>query len=909
VELFGRETEQARLTGLLDALPERGGALTLRGEAGIGKSTLLAWAADAATGRGHRVLSVVGVQAEFDVGYAGLHRLVGQLPPDTAAQRARQAVLGALDTDGSPLRPVRIALALLELLVTAATRHPVLVVVDDAQWLDGPSWEALAFVARRLQTDPVLLLTAIRDGAEADARLARGGDPELHLALLRDEPAATLLAHRAPQLRPDLRARVLAEAAGNPLGLVELAAVASRSGPAGLLPSWLPLTTRLEHAFARLGAELPARTRALLLVAALDDGAGVDEIVAAAARLDRVPISADDLAPAVAAGLIAIDEPLLVRFRHPLVRSALRQRAGLARRRAAHAALAGVLDDQPERRIWHRAEAATGPDEQLAAELTAAATDARRRGAVSTAVTALERAAQLSEEPQEQVRRVLWAAMAAHELGDSDTVIRLITSLEHRRLQGIEEAQFAWLREIFVAAGWSGASRLPALVEIVDRMRKDGHPDLALDSLVTVSLRCWWSNPDRATRDLVVAAAERLDVSPMDPRLVSVLALVAPLEQGAAALQRIEKLAARLSANPELLELLATGASAVGALPIAQVLSAASVSGLRAQGRMGTLAQALNGQAATAAQLGHVRLAVSAATESRALALETGQPRWALAADLSRGLAEALRGNGETARALADAGEGALLPIGAHPMLALVQLVRGADALAAARYVAAYEHLHRIFDPNELPYHPIVQFWALGHLAEAAVGCGRTDDLRELAAELAPIREASNSPILRVGLAYCAAVLADDDAAFERTLAGEHLADWPFERARLLHAYGVWLRRQRRVTESRSPLRAAVEAFAAIGATPWADRARAELRASGERVRRDPDARDELTPQELQIAELAADGLSNRDIGERLYLSPRTISTHLYRIFPKLGVRSRAELGRALRPGITSGDV
>jgi DNA-binding CsgD family transcriptional regulator len=900
VEIVGRAAERARIRELLDRLPGHGGALVLRGEAGAGKSTLLGWAAGEAGRRGVRALSVVGVQAEFGIPYAGLHGLIVQLSGQSGAKSARRTVLAAIAAEEPPVRPVRVALALLDLLTAAAADRPLLLAVDDAQWLDAPSWEALAFVARRLTADPVLVLCTMRDGPEADDRLTGGDHEQLRISLLGDEESAALLHRRAPDLRADLRARVLAEAAGNPLGLVELAAVAARFGPVALLPARLPLPARLEKSFTLLVAGLPAATRTLLAVAALDDGAGLDEIVAAAARLE--PVTGDDLTPAVAAGLVVVDEPLLVRFRHPLVRSALRQGTSVARRRAVHAALAAVLTGQEDRRIWHRAEAAAGPDERLAVDLTLAANDARRRGAMTMAVTALERAAQLSEDPQEQASRVLWAAVAAHERGDVDTVVRLIGSLEDRRLRPAEQARLAWMREVFLAAGWSGASRMPAFVEIIERMRKDGDTELALDSLVTVSLRCWWSNPDRATRDLLVAAADRLGADPMDRRLVSVLALVAPLERGAVALERIERLAAELTSNPENLALIATAASAVGAMPTSAVLHAAAVAALRAQGRLGTLAQALCGEATAAAQLGDVRLAIASATESHALALETGQPRWALTAELARGHAEALRGNGSAARAIADAGEGALLPIGAHPMLALVQLIRGVDALAEGRHVAAYEHLHRIFDPAELPYHPIVQFWVLGHLAEAAVACGRADDVRELVEDLRPL---SWFPVLRVALRFSAALLAADheaEAAFEAALADERLSGWPFERARLQYAYGAWLRRQRRAADSRPHLRAATGAFEALGALPWAERARAELRASGERVRRNPDARDGLTPQELQIARLAADGLSNRDIGERLFLSPRTVSTHLYRIFPKLGVKSRAEVAHALTP-------
>ena len=898
-ELVGREVEQALVRELIDALPGGGDALVLRGEAGVGKSALVAWAAEQAAQAGTDVLTVTGVQAEFDFAYAGLHRLIGQLPAGGAAAGARTTVSAAIATAGPERTPVLVGLAFLELVTAAAASRPVLIVVDDAHWLDAASWEALTFVARRLQSDPVLLVAALRDGAEAQARQERGGLPELRVAPLADDRAAALLDRRAPDLRPELRSRVLTEAAGNPLGLVELAEVASRYGARGLPPAVLPLSTRLERTFARLVAELPAATQTLLLVAAVDDRSGVDEIVAAAQLLATVTITADDLQPAVVAGLIEIDAPLLVRFRHPLVRSALSQGGALARRRSAHAALATLLADQPERQIWHRAEAAAEPDERLAADLTRAATEARQHSPWM-AMTALERAAQLSEDPQEAASRVLWAAVAAHELGDIEATIRLLRSLEQQHLRSTEQARLAWMREIFLTSGWSGASRVPAFVEIIGRMRKDGEIALALESLVAISLRVFWSNPDRETRELVLGEADKLSADPLDAQYVSVLALVGPRERGEEVLAGIEYLLTQVVNLPQHLELLANAASAVGDLPTAQVFIAAAVSATRGQGRLGSLAQALLAHATFSAQLGDVRLAVATATEARELALETGQPRWALTADLARGYAEALRGNSAVALELADAGEGALLPIGAHPMLALVQLIRGAEALADGRHLAAYEHLHRIFDPAEVPFHPVVQFWAANSLAEAAIGCGRGDDLRELMEELTPW---AHFPVLRVALSYAEALLATDDEAeaiFERALGAGFLTAWPFERARMEHAFGTWLRRQRRAAESRPHLRTAINAFEALGARPWADRARAELRASGERVRRHPDARDQLTPQELQIAQLAADGLSNREIGERLYLSPRTVSTHLYRIFPKLGVTSRAEVARAL---------
>jgi DNA-binding CsgD family transcriptional regulator len=899
-EIIGREAEQTRLARMLGSRVGPGSALVLRGEAGVGKSTLLDWAARRAAPA--QVLIVTGVQAEVDVAYAGLHRLTLQLPPGGAPESVRTTILSAVGADRPQLTPVRAGLAFLELVTAAAAERPVLITVDDGQWLDGPSWEALTFMARRLHTDPVLFLTALRDGPEAEARLERAGLAELRIPPLDEAAAAALLDRQAPGLRAEVRGRVLAEAAGNPLGLVELGEAAGRWGPAAVQADALPLPERLERSFARSVTGLPAATRSLLLVAAIDDEFFVDEIVAAAARLDDVVITADDFGPAVGAGLVVIDAPLLVRFRHPLVRSALRQSAPIARRRAAHAALATTLARQPERQIWHRAEAATEPDERLAAELAAMGNEGRRHGAPRMAMAALERAAQLSEDPREASSRRLWAAVAAHDVGDVETVVRLFQGLEKERLPPAEQARFTWIREIVLEAGWSGASRMPALVELLERMRKDGDSALAMETLVSVALRCFWSNPDRATRELIVAAAERLSGDLSNPQYVSVLALVAPLEQCAVVLERMRVFATELSAIPEHLELLAHAAAGVSDFRNASVFGIAAATAMRGQGRLGALAQNLHGLATYAGMLGDLRQSVTLATEARALALETGQPNWALTADLARGYAEALRGNGTIALELADRGERNLLPKGALPLLALVQLIRGAEALAGGRHVAAYEALHRIFDPAETPYHPVVRFWALSHLVEAGVACGRSEDLRELIDE---VGSAGPFPVLWVAVNYSRPLLAADseaEAAYEEALAADQLAAWPFERARLQHAYGTWLRRQRRVVESRPMLRAAAETFDALGARPWADRSRAELRASGERVRRHPDARDRLTPQELQIAQLGADGLSNREIGERLFLSPRTISTHLYRIFPKLGITGRAELSRVLHP-------
>jgi DNA-binding CsgD family transcriptional regulator len=891
--ILGRRGELRAVDELLRAaIDGAGGALVLRGEAGIGKSALLEHAVARAGKYGMRVLSTAGVQAEVHVPFAGLHRLL-RTAPDRGGPAA--ALLHDPDT-----LPYRAAMALLDLLSEAGGDTPLLVAVEDAHWLDEASWEAVAFIARRLESDRVAMVLTARDGEDVDRRLAGAGLPETRLEPLNRVDSGALLARVVPGLRPALRERVLAEAAGNPLGLVELGEAAVRSGGAALLPSWLPLSTRLERTFSGLVAELPETTQALLLVAALDDGDDLDEMVDACRRVQRADVGPDDIEPAVTTRLVQVDDRFQVSFRHPLLRSALYQRATPAQRRRVHAALAGVVAGDPERRLWHRAAAASGPDEKLARELTEAARRANRRQAASIALAAFERAVRLSEDPVARGSRLLSAADAAMDQGDVTTVRRLLGEVRERELAPADLAFYGLLREIYFGTGWSGSGRVAAFAEAVEAMCRDGATDAALDSLLAISLRVYWSNPDGEMVDRLVRAAEGIAAHPDDPRLVATLATIAPVARGAWALRRLHALRAGgdLSSRDE--GSLGLGAAALGANPLAIAFQTTAEAGLRAQGRIGVLSKTLVSHAMNAAYLGDARAARTLAAEADLLAAETGEGGWRLTARMAAGLAEALRGKVDAARELADAAEAVLVPAGQHTMLSLVRQIRGVAALAAGRPDEAFRELYRVFDPADPSYHPYTRLSLLAHLAEAAVWSGALAELRQVVGEMAAVAGEFPSPALMRGLAYARAVLADSGEAFEAALADPDLAEWAFERARLQHAYGLWLRRQRRPADSRPLLRAAAEAFDALGAVAWADRSRAELRASGETLRKPVDAAQGLTPQETQIARLAAEGLSNRDIAERLFLSPRTVTTHLSRIYPKLGIRSRGELARII---------
>jgi DNA-binding CsgD family transcriptional regulator len=909
-ELVGRDPEIAAVESLLARIGDGGGSLLVLGDPGIGKSALAEMAAQRAADRGMRVLTCAGVPGEARLSFAGLHQLLrpvvaeaGELP-----RGPRDALLTALGASGggeAPGLPL-VGLAALELLAAEAERAPVLVVAEDVHWLDPSTCEVLAFVSRRLGADPIGLVGTAREAELEDNPLARAGLAELRLGPLDPAAAAALLDAHAVR-DPVVRRRVLAEAAGNPLALVELPATASQHGSFRALNGWIPLTRRLEQAFASRLPGLPAVTRTALLAAGLDDGDAVAEVLTAASVVAGAPVSVADLGAASAAGLAETDGQR-VRFRHPLVRSAVCEAAGPAGRQAMHRALAEVLAGAPDRQVWHRAAASLGQDEEVAAGLEAAADRAFRRGAIAEQATALAAAARLSPGSARRGQRLIRAAWAFYDLGRLQTTLRLLEEAEPLDLEAGDRLRLAWARETFGAATRSGARPLAALAGLADQMRQDGDIGQALDTLVNVALRCFWSNPDEWTRRRMTAVAEAVPVAGGDPRLLWVLALCDPAGHAAAVLARLARHQPGAGTAHDDYHL-GYAALAVGACEQAVGFHTAAAAGSRARGWLGLLGDVLLCQGWAALLLGQAGLAGSAADEAARL-LEGGRPQWVACARLVQAVLAGRRGDTITATELASQAERVLMAGGVPPLLALVQLARGAAALGAGRHDEAYEQLARIFDPQDAAYHPQLRGWALVDLAEAAAGGGYQDAARRHYAELIPEAAATGSPLLRASLVVAAPMLATGDDAQARFDAafGTGLAAWPMHRARLQLAHGMWLRRRQQAGESRAPLRAARDTFDALGADAWAERARRELRAAGERSGQPaPRALDLLAPQELQIARLAAEGLSNREIGQQLYLSHRTVRNHLYRIFPKLGITSRAELAAVV--GASPGPV
>ncbi|MFG2046557.1 AAA family ATPase [Micromonospora sp. NPDC048935] len=891
--LVGRAPEQTAIGTLLDGAGDGGAALVIRGTPGVGKSALLEWAA-AAAGDKLRVLRAVGSVSEFGLPYAALHQVMRPVLGHsnrlaTPYRRALDIAFGR--ASGSAPDVSTVAMATLELLAEVAGERPVLLLVDDAQWMDPASQQALAFLARRVASDRIVLLATHREnevGALLDAAV-----PAMSLAPLDAASAAVLLDWAAGALDAGTRALLLDAARGNPLALLELPR--AMSVYSGVDTGRLPLTARLESSFLVRIEEFDAATTTVLEVAALSDSDDVAEIVAAAELLCD-PHDVSLLDPAVSAGLIVVDGAA-VRFRHPLIRSALLQRLGPDRRRACHAALARVLPARPERSVWHRAAAALGPDAALAAELEWHAERAIKRGAPTNAVRALERAAQLSVDGRDRASRTYQAAALAYAVGQPEHGERLrrhyrdLVDSEHDGLR------YEWLIEL-AEGDRGGDQRITTLVDLAGRASMVGDDALATDFLRASALRCWNLAPGRPVGKQVIAAADRLAVVDA-PTRAQLLAYCSPFDSD----PEIRELIAHVPAaarDTTTSYRLAHAAACAGASDVSESLLTDAAERLRADGHLHTLGRTLSLLAWSALRRGNWSYAVAAAEESTRLCAETRQPFWEASSLVAHAVMAAFRGDFASAEELI-VGADRKNPRRSATIGAVTLIARAAIASGQGNHERAFTCLAQLHDPADSAYHPAHALWSLASMAEAASACGEVAAARSLIAKLPPEVRATTSPTGRMNLGFAAAVLAGDDESetrFAEALASD-MTIWPYERCRLLFAYGKSLRRRRRVRESRDHLRRARDGFDSLGARPLAERVRAELRAAGERSDSPAaDVWDTLSPQETQIASMVAQGLTNRDIAKMLFVSHRTVGSHLYRMFPKLGITSRSELQR-----------
>src|SRR5258708_9268901 len=599
--LLGRDAESELLAALLDGGQGWGGWGGVYGERGSGRSRRLAVAAAFARERGFTVLSTAGVQSEAHLAFAGLNQLLRPLRFRAAALPAAQrAVLDAafgLGQEPAPER-LRIAMAVLDLLGEIATDAPLLVLAEDAQWLDPPTTEALALAARRLPSDPIVLLAAVLEGYPS--LLVDAGLPQHRLCGLETAEAMTLLDASAQQLSTVIRDRLLSEAAGNPLALMELPITAARLEP--IAPGSLPLTQRLEQAFAARVSDLPLATRLLLLVAAHSDDERLSEILEAAGAVAGSTLGLDLLEPAAQAAIFDLDLHS-VRFRHPLIRPAVRHSASLQRPPRLHAALAEVLRAEPDRRVWHRAALISGTHEEIANELEEAAGRPRRRGPLAVAVTALQRAAKLSPAKQ-RAPRLLAAAELAFELGQRDLVMPLLREVEHLDPDPLERARATWIEEVVHTRPLGDARRAASLIAAAERAGQAGDRDLQLDMARLVASRAWLVDPAPSARRVLIEAANRLgDPESADLRILAIQAYADPFGKAPAVLERLREAAQEVHHDTDAARFLGSAAVAVGAFAIAGTLLGEAVAGVPTQGRLGHLPPHLTLQGSMAAPI------------------------------------------------------------------------------------------------------------------------------------------------------------------------------------------------------------------------------------------------------------------------------------------------------------------
>ncbi len=895
--LEGRADDIALINHLIDQIDRRGSTLVITGEPGIGKSALLEVARHRAAERSIAVLTMTGVRAEVHLPFAALELALRPLMKRAASlvPRQRSALLTAFGVcdDAGPPDIFLVALATLTLLTAGS--QPVLLVADDAQWLDQETYDVLAFISRRLSADSVVLLVAMRD--DFNRSFGDASTLRMRLSGLGHADAERLLDSHAPNLPADLRSRFLEEASGNPLALLELPR-GERAAQASDTP-WLPLTERLELAFSSRLSDLPVATRTLLFVAAENDGTSLHEILSAGEAVLGQRSGLDALSPAIAAGLIQIDGTE-VRFRHPLVRSAMHQAADPATRQKIHAALAAIIQDQLDRRLWHRAAATLGTDDALADDYDRMAARALRRGAVAMAIEVLENAARLSSTASARTDRLLRAAELAADLGQPELLERLLRQADVDACDQLASARVGWCREVIQPPALSDPAKIPALIDFAAQAEAAGAKDLAGNLVWRAAQRYWWSSAGEALGARVLAAANRLELPPTDPRLIAICAYVEPLRLGGALHATLRQLSETRHGDPAVARILGSTADVIGAFDLGVGFLSESSAALREQGRLSDLARVLFAQAWAEMEVGHWTSAMREAEEAVRFAEETGGTPWIAAATIVKARLAGMQGDIEQSEAFAAQAERLALSIGASFLLAMLQVARGISAIGAGRHWEAYEHLRRLFTPSDPAFNAGLQFFGLADFVEAGVFSGNADAVRGVIEEVERVAAPTPVPWVETMLNYAKALLAaptDAEPFFLQGL-GPCAKNWPFLRGRLLLAYGEWLRRQRRSAKARAPLREARDIFDALGASPWGNRAREELRASGETSRRRTErAWETLTPQELHIAQLAAEGLSNKEIGVRLYLSHRTVGYHLRQIFAKTGITSRASLG------------
>ena len=885
---------------MADVLAGRSRVTVLRGEAGVGKSALLGYLSDRADG--WHVARAAGVESEMELAYAGLHQLctpmldhLGRLP---APQREALATVFGRSAGAAPDRFL-VGLATLTLVAEVAEQQPLVCIVDDAQWLDHASAQILGFVARRLLAEPIAVVCAARTGAGDDVLT---GLPELHIGGLGDSDARALLLANVPgPLDARVCDQIITESHGNPLALLELPRTWNVAGVAGGfgLPSRQPVAGKIEQSYIRRLRLLPSDTQLLVLTAAAEP---LGDLVLLHRAAGTLGIDIAAAGPAQDGGLLELGAR--VEFAHPLVRSAAYRSAAADDRHRVHRALADatVGETDPDRRAWHRARATPGPDEEVAAELERSAGRAQARGGVAAAAAFLRRSVELTVDPARRAERVLAAAQVSFQAGEFGAALQLAATAEAGPFDESQRAQVDLVRG-HVAFASGSLSDAPPLLLKAARQFEPFDLGLARETYLTAWGAAFVAAGQAAGSSVLLEicrAVRALPPRPDGPRPLDLLldGLALLTTDGHAAATPTLQRAARALADIPVGDVLrwgwmATAASnAVWDNDATSVISARQVRLVRDAGALAELPLYLSALGLARAWIGDFAAAAALAAEADSIAAATG----GRSAPYTLLRLRALQGRlAEVSAAIEQAAAGGMgVAIYAH-WAAAVQyngLARYEEAAAAARQATS----------NTFEYW--VSVWALPELVEAAVRVGDVELARDALERLAETTQPAGTDFALGIEARSRALLTSGDSAdllYREAIERLGRTEVRPELARAHLLYGEWLRRQGRRVDARKQLRTAFDLFTAIGMEAFAERARRELLATGEKVRkRSPDTREELTPQEEQIARLARDGLSNPEIGAQLFVSARTVEWHLRNVFAKLGITSRRQLQTAL---------
>jgi DNA-binding CsgD family transcriptional regulator len=894
--VIGREREMAVLRDALRDVADGGSAFVVDGEAGIGKSSLVADAIASADTLGVRTITTTGTLAESAEPYAALHMLLYPLRGGIAdlpgpQRRALDVAFGVVN--GVQPSPLLAGLAALTLLSDAAAERPLLVVVEDLHWIDAPSEWALRMMARRVGEDPVVMVMTTRNTDLTETPGLR----RLHLAPLDDSAAGALLDRVPGSPRGQARRDLVLRAEGNPLALYELGRSASADRARER-----PVVGRVEQEFAARYAELDQSVRLAILAVALSGGSSAEEAARVAARaIGRFP-APTWTEQASASSLLEWVAPRAIRFRHPLVQSAVLATAPASARTAVLRSLVLEHEDDPARTVWWRAELAAGPDDPLADEIAALGGERTAMSDPFAASRAYERAAELTSDVARRVERRIVAAELAGLSGRISDASILVQRARDEAPDRLLAARAAWVAETLPTGrtGLAVGDLGPAL-HAVSEMQAAGGVEHASAALLYLAAIAWDHTAEANPGDPMLVVIDALALPDDDPRAILLAARTEPVARGDRVLE-LALAAAPAATDEDSAWLLGYALNLVGEIDTARVLLDRALASMRARGELRTFPQALMGTSMTTYLAGDVARARVLAEQAASLGGDLGDAGFSAAARCALAWFDALEGAEPDVERIAGGTAAGAQVLRSSAMRATLLGAAGAAFLVSGRATDALERLRCLFDADHDAFNPSFAVMTSHDYVDAALESGNRADAEQRLADLEQLQARWHAPMVRTAIDYARLALAPDDE-LEAAWATLQHERWPmpYLRARALLRLGGRLRRAGRNDTARAVLHAALDGFEAMPAPAWADRARGAIRATGERLpasgRRSVEL---LTPQELRVCELAARGMSNRAIGEHLFVSPRTVGAHLYAAFQKLGISTRQQLPTVL---------